>query len=164
MHVLKFCCNYVRGTCCYNYVGGSFCCNDTGDCFCCHLQLEVSAAFMQVKVFAANTWVRSFIEIMQVESAAIMQVAFSAVHYAHDYFYCNYAGDLSVCCERVQAEIKKMSISVISMIFMQNFCPNFFYLLWVYTCEPIFSELKEEGIFTVSLSAAFYTECGYVEI
>ena len=57
-----------------------------------------------------------------------------------------------------------MSISVISMIFMKNFCPNFFYLLWVYTCEPIFSELKEEGIFTVSLSAAFYTECGYVEI
>ena len=55
---------------------------------------------MQVKVFAANKWVRSFIEIMQVESA----------------------------------------------------------------CEPIFSELKEEGIFTVSLSAAFYTECGYVEI
>ena len=85
MDVLKFCCNYVRGTCCYNYVGGSFCCNDTGDCFCCHLQLEVSAAFMQVKVFPANKWVRSFIEIMQVESAAIMQVAFSAVHFAHDY-------------------------------------------------------------------------------
>ena len=26
-------------------------------------------------------------------SVAIMQVFFSAVHYAHDYFHCNYAGD-----------------------------------------------------------------------
>ena len=89
-----------------------------------------------------------------------MQVAFSAVHYAHDYFYCNYAGDLSVCCEREFRQ--KMSISVISMIFIQNFCPIFFSFMG--TCEPTFSELKEEGIFTVSVSAAFYTECGYVEI
>ena len=55
------------------------------------MQLEVSAAFMQVKVSAANIWVTIFIETMEV--VAIMQVVFSTVHYAHDYFYCNYAGD-----------------------------------------------------------------------
>ena len=39
-------------------------------------------------------WKTIFIEIMQVGvSVAIMQVVFSAVHDAHDYFYCNYAGD-----------------------------------------------------------------------
>ena len=53
------------------------------------MQLEVSAPFMQVKVFAANMWVTIFIEI----SVTIMQVVFSTVHYAHNYFYCNYAGD-----------------------------------------------------------------------
>ena len=40
------------------------------------MQLEVSATFMQVKV-----------------SVKIMQVEFSTVHYAHDYFYCNDAGN-----------------------------------------------------------------------
>ena len=39
------------------------------------MQLEVPATLMQVKV-----------------SAAVMQVVFSTVHYAHEYFYCNYAG------------------------------------------------------------------------
>ena len=53
------------------------------------MQLEVSAAFMQVKVSAANIWVTIFIEIMQ--------VLFSTVHYAHDYFYCNYAGGCFRC-------------------------------------------------------------------
>ena len=51
---------------------------------------------MQVKVSAANMWVTIFIETMQVgSSVAIMQVVFSTVHYAHDYFYCSYAGDYS---------------------------------------------------------------------
>ena len=49
------------------------------------MQLEVSAAHMQVTVSAANMWVTIFI--------VIMQVVFSAVHYAHDCVYCNYAGD-----------------------------------------------------------------------
>ena len=61
------------------------------DLFVAIMQLEVSAAFMQVKVSAANIWVTIFIETMEV--VAIMQVVFSTVHYAHDYFYCNYAGD-----------------------------------------------------------------------
>ena len=52
------------------------------------MQLEVSAPFMQVKVLA-NIWVTIFIEI----SVTIMQVVFSTVHYVHNYFYCNYAGD-----------------------------------------------------------------------
>ena len=57
------------------------------------MQLEVSAAFMLVKGSAANMWVTIFIEIMPVGvSAAIMQVVYSALHYVHDYFYCNYAG------------------------------------------------------------------------
>ena len=39
-------------------------------------------------------WVTIFIVIIHMEvSAAIMQVVFSAVDYAHDSFYCNYAGD-----------------------------------------------------------------------
>ena len=49
---------------------------------------------MQVTDSAANMWVIIFIVIMQMGvSVAIMQVVFCAVHYAHDYVYCNYAGD-----------------------------------------------------------------------
>ena len=56
----------------------------------------MSVVFIQKKVFAANMWV--FIEIMQVEvSVAIMQVIFSVVYYAHDYFFCNYAGGCFSC-------------------------------------------------------------------
>ena len=53
---------------------------------------------MQVKVSAANIWVTIFIEIMQVAvSVAIMQVVFSTVNYAHDYFYFNFAGGCFHC-------------------------------------------------------------------
>ena len=52
------------------------------------MQLEVSVAFMLVKTSVVSMWVTIFIEIMNVGvCVAIMQVAFSAVHYAHDYFY-----------------------------------------------------------------------------
>ena len=55
--------------------------------------LQISATLMPVKISAANMWMTIFIEIMQVGvSVAIMQVVFSTVYYAHDYFYCNYAG------------------------------------------------------------------------
>ena len=58
------------------------------------MQLEVFAAHTQMKVSAANMWVTIFVVIMPKEvSVAIMQVVFSAVHCAHDCFYCNYAGD-----------------------------------------------------------------------
>ena len=58
------------------------------------MQLEVSAAQMQVIVSAANVRVTIFIVIMQMGvPVAIMQVVFSAMHYAHDSVYCNYAGD-----------------------------------------------------------------------
>ena len=56
------------------------------------MQLEVSATLMQVKIFAANMCVTFFVEIMQVGVSAIMEVLFSAVYYAHDYFSCNYPG------------------------------------------------------------------------
>ena len=50
------------------------------------MQLEVSAAHMQVTIC---------IVIMQMGvSVAIMQVVISAVYYAHDFVYCNYAGDI----------------------------------------------------------------------
>ena len=50
---------------------------------------------MQVTVSAANMWVTIFIVIMQMGvSVAIMQVVFSAVHYAHYCDYCNYAGEV----------------------------------------------------------------------
>ena len=40
----------------------------------------------------------NFIEIIHVGvPVAIMQVVFSAVHFAHDYFYCNYTGDCFNC-------------------------------------------------------------------
>ena len=62
------------------------------------MQLEVSAVFIQVKASTANMWVTIFIEIMQVRiSVAIMHVVFSAMHYVHDYFYCNYTGDCFCC-------------------------------------------------------------------
>ena len=58
------------------------------------MQLEVSAAHMQVTVSAANMWVTIFVVIMQMEvSVPIIQVVFSAVHNAHDCFYCNCASD-----------------------------------------------------------------------
>ena len=47
------------------------------------MQSEVSAAFILMYIFAANMWVTIFIEI----------IVFSAVDYAHHYFYYNYAGD-----------------------------------------------------------------------
>ena len=66
-------------------VDGSFCCSYTGDCFCSKYAGYSSAA---------NRWVTIFTVIMQMGvSVAIIQVVFSVVHYAHDCFYCNYAGD-----------------------------------------------------------------------
>ena len=58
------------------------------------MQFEVSTTLRQVKGSAANMWVTIFIEIV---SVAIMQVVFFTVHYAHDYFYCNYAGGCFRC-------------------------------------------------------------------
>ena len=49
---------------------------------------------MQVTVSAANMWVTIFVVIVQiVVPVAIMKVRFSAVHYAHDCFYGNDAGE-----------------------------------------------------------------------
>ena len=68
--------------------------NYAGDCFCRIVQLEVLAGHMQVTFSATNMWMTFFTVIMQMGvSVAIMQVVFSAVHYAHDCVYCNYAGD-----------------------------------------------------------------------
>ena len=58
------------------------------------LQLDVFGAHMQVTDSAAKIWLTIFVVIMQMGvSLAIMQVVFSAVHHAHDCFYCNYAGE-----------------------------------------------------------------------
>ena len=49
---------------------------------------------MQVTVSAENRCLAVFVVIMQMGvSVAIMQGVFSAVHYAHDCVYSNYAGD-----------------------------------------------------------------------
>ena len=62
--------------------GGSFCCNYATD-LCIYLTVS-----------EANMWVTIFNVIMQMGvSVAIMQVVFSAVHYAHGCVYCNYAGE-----------------------------------------------------------------------
>ena len=58
------------------------------------LQLDVFGAHMQVTDSAAKIWLTIFVVIMQMGvSLAIMQVVFSAVHHAHDCFFCNYAGE-----------------------------------------------------------------------
>ena len=57
------------------------------------MQLEGSGTHIQVTVSAENMWVTIFVVFMQMGvSVAIMQVVVSAVQYAHDCFYCNYAG------------------------------------------------------------------------
>ena len=49
---------------------------------------------MQVTVSAAKMLLTIFVVIMQMGvSVTIMQVVFSAVHYAHDSFYCHYVGE-----------------------------------------------------------------------
>ena len=54
--------------------------------------VDLSVAIMQVTVSTANMWVTIFIVIMKVGvSVPIMHVIFSAVQYAYDCFYCNYA-------------------------------------------------------------------------
>ena len=71
------------------------------------MMLEVSVAFTQVKVCAANMWVTIFTEIMLMGvSVAVMQLVFSAVQYAHDYFYCNYADDCFCCSSNVCESFK----------------------------------------------------------
>ena len=63
--------------------------------------MPVSVPIMQLEVSAANMWMTTLMEIMHMGvSVAIMHVVFLAVHYAHDYFYCNYAGDC-LCCSYV---------------------------------------------------------------
>ena len=62
------------------------------DLFVAITQVTVSVAIMQLEVSAANMWLTLFIEIMW-EPVAVVQVVSSTVHYAHDDFYCNYAGD-----------------------------------------------------------------------
>ena len=112
----SFCCNYATDLCIYgNYASDNVCCLFAGfqvllsfigmlmDLCVAIVQvtfsvavtlLEVSAAHLQVTVSAANMWVTTFFVIMQMGvTVAIMEVVFSAVHYAHDCLYCNYEGD-----------------------------------------------------------------------
>ena len=60
------------------------------------MQVTMSVEFMQVFkwYFVTVMLVDLSVAIMQVTvSVAIIQVIFSAVHYTHDCFYCNYADD-----------------------------------------------------------------------
>ena len=85
MKVLRFYCNYTGDTFCYSYVSRSFSCN--------YAVRSVCSTYAGDS-FCSELWVILFIVIMQVGvSFAITQVVFSAVHYAHDCFYCNYADD-----------------------------------------------------------------------
>ena len=112
----SFCCNYATDLCVYgNYASDSVCCIFAGfevllsvigmlvdlsvtimqvTISVAVMQLEVSAAHIQVAVSVANMWVTIFIDIMEMgASVAFKQVVFSAVQYAHDCVYFNYAGD-----------------------------------------------------------------------
>ena len=62
-----FCCKYAVRSFCSTCAGDSFCSKYVGDNFSYNYAEEVSVA--------------------------IMQMVFSAVHHAHDCFYCNYAGN-----------------------------------------------------------------------
>ena len=64
------------------------------------MQLEVSATLTPVKMSAANMWVTIFIEIKQVGVCCNHAGGVTTVHYAHDYFFCNYAGGC-FCCSHV---------------------------------------------------------------
>ena len=49
---------------------------------------------MQVEVSVTNMWGKLLVAIMQVGvSVTVTEVVFSAVHYAHDCFYCTYTGE-----------------------------------------------------------------------
>ena len=112
----SFCCNYATDLCIYsNYASDNVCCILAGfqvllsgngmlvdlsvtimqvTVSVAVMQLEVSAAHMQVTASAANIWAIIFIVIMQMGVyVAITWVVFSALHYANDCIYCNYAGD-----------------------------------------------------------------------
>ena len=103
-----FCWNYATDTFHGNYVGENLCCIYATfevvlsvtvmlmDLSVVTMQVNVSVQIMQLEVSAANMWVTIFIVIMRMEvSVAIMQMVFSAVHYAHDCIYCNYGATLS---------------------------------------------------------------------
>ena len=88
----SFCQNYATDTFYGNYVRDNVCCIYEGFevvLFVTRMLVDLSVAIKQVTVSAANMWVTIFIIIMHM--GAIMQVVFSAVHYAHDCFNCNYA-------------------------------------------------------------------------
>ena len=109
--IFSFCWNYATDTF-YGNFAGDFCCIYAGfevvlsvadmlvGLSVAVMQVTVSVAIMQleadmqVTVFAVNMWVTIFIVIMLMGvSFAIMQVVFSIVHYAHDCFFRNCAGD-----------------------------------------------------------------------
>ena len=113
--------NSAGGRFCWNYATVTFNGNCAGDNACCiyawsevvlsvtgilvdlsvaimqvHfvaiMQLEVSAKHMHVAVSAANM-LTFFCNYADGSLCWIVQVGFSTVHYAHECFYCNYAGD-----------------------------------------------------------------------
>ena len=108
----SLCCDYATDLCIYgNYASDNVCCILAGfqvllsvtgmlvdisvtimQVTVADMQLEVSTTHMQVTVSSANVWMT--VSIMQMGlSVAVMLVVFSAVHYAHNCVYCNYAGD-----------------------------------------------------------------------
>ena len=101
MQVLRSYCNYVGDTFRYNYIGGSFCCNYAGACFCCKYAVRSFSSIYTGESFFSKYVGDNFLlkkytwdKIIHVGvSVPIMKVVFSAVHYVHGYFYCNYAGD-----------------------------------------------------------------------
>ena len=99
IQVLRFYCNYIGGTFCYTYVCRSFCCSDEGDCFCCNYAVRsfcnTYAGERFCSKYVGDNFYGNYAE--GGISVAIMQVLFSTVHYAHDYFYYNYAGGCFRC-------------------------------------------------------------------
>ena len=129
----SFCWNYATDTFYSHYGGANFCCNYAG--FEVLLQLCRWYSLLHLRwwifllqwcrwLFLLQFTVRSFcsiyagegflqqmcrwqvlLEFCRWQSVAIIQVAFFAVHYAHVYLYCSYAGDC-FCCSYIRGTFK----------------------------------------------------------
>ena len=92
---LRFYCNYVGHTFCYIYVGEPLCCNYAGDCFCCNYAVRSSCSIYAGEISFCSKYVGDhfYWNYACVSLCCYHTGTNFTVHYAHDCFYCNYAGE-----------------------------------------------------------------------
>ena len=108
----SLCCNYATDLCIYgNYANDNVCCILAGfqvllsvtgilvDCFCCSCAVRGFCSTYAGDSFCSKYVGDNFYcnyadeSLCGIVMGVIMQVIFSAVHYAHESVYCNYAVD-----------------------------------------------------------------------